>query len=483
MKNSLFFLAVILSIVSFAQDGSPDLSYGDNGVVMSDIGTEGSNWINGFGRGANDRIIITGENYGSQTNNFIVAYLEDGSIDTSFGNNGILWAAGNNESYQGINILPDEKIILKSTIDNNYTIKRLFPNGALDLSFGTNGQIQPFSAGRYVKETIIDAENNLLVLGTFSGTNGKSIVIKKFDANGILDIAFGVNGTISHSFGNVSNLLLSSFIIKNDKIYIGVSVTENDLNTNYILKLLSNGAIDLDFGNNGIATIPMGEEFRTSFSIFQDGSFLVSGSYYDHFNEMTVRKVIKLFPDATPNGSFGSNGSVVGFEGGYIQENQKIILNSHFYDFEGGMTLAYSRFSPNGVRDYSFQFFSNFYNQIGSADLLALNSGKFLVIGSDIWYNGPQINIILQRFNNTPLAVPEFENQKTTIYPNPSKGIFTIKRNLNAEMNTYQITDMLGKVIVNGQLIETHSQIDLSSVQSGVYFLETSNNIFRLLKN
>lgn len=482
MKASLIFLASMLSIIVFAQDGSPDLSYGDDGVVISDIGTEGSNWINGVGRGANDRIIITGGNYGSQTNNFIVAYLEDGSIDTSFGNNGILWTAGSNENYQGINILPDEKIILKSKIENNYTIKKLFPNGATDISFGTNGQIQPFSVGSYVKETIIDAENNLLVLGIVTGTNGKSIVIKKFDPSGILDIDFGNNGTFSHSWGTISDLLLSSFILKNDKIFIGVSVTENDIKTNYILKLLSNGAIDLDFGDNGIATIPM-EEYRTSFSIFEDGSFLVSGSYYDPFNEVTVRKVIKLFPDATPNNNFGLNGSIIGFEGGYIQENQKIILNSHLYDFEGGMTLAYSRFYSNGHRDYSFQFSSNFFEQIGSADLLALSSGNFLVIGTDIWYNGPQINIILQRFNNTPLSIPGFDSQKTIIYPNPSNGIFTIERNFDSEIDIYQITDILGKVITNGNFNAAETQIDLSFLQSGMYFLKTSNSVFRLLKH
>lgn len=483
MKNSLFILVLILSIVSFAQDGHPDLSYGDNGVVISDIGLQGNNWINGVGRSANDRIIITGENFDSPSNNFIVAYSEDGSIDTSFGNNGILWTSGSNESYQGINILPDEKIILKSTIGNNYTIKRLLPNGVIDVSFGTNGQIQPFSTGIYVKETILDEDNNFLVLGRVSGTNEESIIIKKFNANGTLNIAFGDNGTISHSFGNVSDLSLTSFILKNDKIFVGVKVKENDVSLSNIFKLMSNGAKDIDFGENGIATIPMEEEYQTSFSMFQDGSFLVSGSYYDHFNEIFVRKVIKLFPDATLNSSFGSNGSISGFEGGYIQENQRIILNAHTYDFEGGMTLAYSRFYSNGNRDYSFQFSSNFYDQIGSAKLLELSSGKFLVIGSDIWYNGPQINIILQRFNNTPLAIPEFESQKITIYPNPSSGVFTIESSLFSEKQLYLITDITGKIIAKGKLNSEHPQIDLSSAQSGVYFLKTNNNVFRLLKN
>lgn len=464
-----------------AQDGRPDLSYGNNGVVISDIGTEGDKYINGVGSSANDRIIILGKKYDNGINNFIIAYLEDGSIDTSFGINGFLWTDGSNEDYKGLNVLPDEKILVKSYVASNYTIKRLLPSGTLDVSFGINGQIQPFDTGIVGNEMILDPENNLLVIGIDSSGNEPSIIIKKFDVNGILDVSFGDSGTISYSFGNVSDLSTRSFILKNDKIFVRISYLENNLRSSNIFKLLSNGSIDTTFGTNGVASIPMEEEYSTSFLIFDDGSFLVSGSYYDSTTFETIRKTIKLFPDATQNVSFGINGSIIGFEGEQIQENQRVILNSSYSDFEGGISLSYSRFFPNGTIDNSFQFNSN-YSELGSTNFLTLSSGKFLIVGSDIWYNGPQINIILQRFNNTPLATPKFENQKTTIYPNPSNGIFKIGREFS-EIAPYQITDVTGKIIASGELSEKQSQVDISSAQSEIYFLKTLNGVFRLLKN
>jgi hypothetical protein len=41
MKKFLLFLAGFFSLVVTAQDGSPDESFGTNGVVITDIGLEG----------------------------------------------------------------------------------------------------------------------------------------------------------------------------------------------------------------------------------------------------------------------------------------------------------------------------------------------------------------------------------------------------------------------------------------------------------
>lgn len=481
MKTLLLFLAGIISLASFAQDGNPDLSFGNNGVVISDIGMSGNKFISGFGRDINDRIIIAGTNNESGYDNFLVAYNEDGTLDSSFGDNGILWTDGENESFNGINILPDGKILLHAVIENVITIKRLLPNGEIDILYGNNGQIQPFASEVYGGETILDSNNHLLILAKDAAITEPNIILKKFNADGSLDVAFGNNGTVSYTFGNVVDFGTSSFILKNDRIFLGINYTENNIKSKSILKLMANGAVDATFGNNGIATIPIEEEYTTTFSIFEDGSFLIGGLYWDINSEIYIRKTIKLFPDASLNQSFGNNGAIIGATGSYIQENQRIILDLSFSDFEGGITIVYSRFFADGTPDNSFQFYTN-YSELNSADFLELSTGKFLIIGTDIWYNGPPINVILQRFNNSPLSTPDFQNQKTTIYPNPSNGIFTIERKF-PETEMYQITDITGKIIATGELSESESQIDLSAAQAGVYFLKSANGVFRLLKN
>ncbi len=110
------------------------------------------------------------------------------------------------------------------------------------------------------------------------------------------------------------------------------------------------------------------------------------------------------------------------------------------------------------------------------------SDGKIVGLGYSYWYEGPE-DIILVRYNNNALSIPEFENQKITVYPNPSNGIFTIEREFYSEKEAYQITDVTGKIISTGELGDKQTQIDLSAAQSGVYFLRTSNSVFRLLKN
>jgi hypothetical protein len=290
-------------------------------------------------------------------------------------------------------------MLIKSTINNECKIKRLLPNGSLDTSFGNNGQIQPFISGGLCHSMILNSDNDILIYGIDTSPNEPIVIVKKYTNNGILDVAFGINGMVSYSFGDVSEFSASTFALKNDNLYLGINFKENNISTKNIFKLLLNGDIDPTFGNDGLASIPFEQEFHTNFTIFQDESLLVSGNYYDLNTDTTIRKLIKLFPDASVNESFGNNGSIAGFEGVYIQENQRFIANSHFYDFEGGLTLSYTRFFPGGTIDNSFQFSSN-YSELNSTFFKSLSSGKLLVAASDIWYNGPPINIVLQRFNN-----------------------------------------------------------------------------------
>lgn len=88
MKALLLFLFSISPLIAQSQDGRPDVSYGSNGVVVSEIGRAGDKWIIDADRTAADKIFVAGSNYDQGFYNFIVSYFEDGSIDTSFGTNG-----------------------------------------------------------------------------------------------------------------------------------------------------------------------------------------------------------------------------------------------------------------------------------------------------------------------------------------------------------------------------------------------------------
>ena len=66
------------------------------------------------------------------------------------------------------------------------------------------------------------------------------------------------------------------------------------------------------------------------------------------------------------------------------------------------------------------------------------------------------------------------------IYPNPSSGIFNVQSEINDV--TYSIYDLAGKLIESGKFDSRTTQIDISSVSKGLYFLNLSNGDFEVVK-
>ena len=485
MKRQVFLLMGLIYIACFSQDGSPDFSFGNDGIIIHDL-NGGEDNLYATDQGISGRIVALGTNYDPNldvTKNFIAAFLEDGSFDTTFGQNGFLLIdIVNSETFQDVQVQDDNKILVGSDSGSNYKISGYLEDGTVDSSFATNGVLSPFVSGETGSGFVLGSNGNLLI----AGKNGSSnIVLKQFLPNGILDPSFGSNGVTIFVFASVSSLNVRSLRLQeNGSIILSCSFTENGISSNNVVRFQSNGAIDASYGLNGIALVPVDEEFSCGSLPFQDGSVLVSCSYYDWLLETLVRRVTKLRPNGSLDTNFGAGGHVAGYYGSIIQPNQRIITNQSVSDFEGGSVLGYRRLYSNGNIDPSFQFSSNYFESLGNTSPILLNSGKMLVASSDIWYNGPDINIILQRFNNNPLGIQEFDSEKFIVFPNPSEGVFNIHytTNLDSEIR-YQILDVTARIIETGVLTEGSTQIDLSEAKTGIYFLKVANTSLQLLKN
>lgn len=64
------------------------------------------------------------------------------------------------------------------------------------------------------------------------------------------------------------------------------------------------------------------------------------------------------------------------------------------------------------------------------------------------------------------------------VYPNPTKNILHV--DLQQKENTsFQLTDLNGKLVVQGQLNELQNKIDLTKQQAGIYTLTVTNTVDR----
>lgn len=127
------------------EDGSVDSSFGVNGVVNTDFG--GEELTDGLVIQPDGKIVVSGTTYQGGKSNFVIArYLNDGTLDPEFGVGGkrsIVFSEGNS-SIASVALHSDGKLVLAGNLSgttSDLVITTLLPNGETDLAFGTEGKV------------------------------------------------------------------------------------------------------------------------------------------------------------------------------------------------------------------------------------------------------------------------------------------------------------------------------------------------------
>lgn len=496
MKILLLFLALFVTVYTVSQDGGLDASFGDDGTVRTDI-NGGTDLAYSIAQQANGKLLVAGmstiQNKGFPS---IVRYGVNGDLDTSFGINAV--ATFNRSEYENVyyDIVlnqSDGKIIAacKLYVNSNYQYiaHRFLSNGSIDVNFGNNGEVVLFPQNIFEKNMVLLEDDSFVVGGNIVDNGISKMALKKYLPNGTLDVSFGNNGMVITAAGNESSSARKIALAQDNTIVVLADRRDNGVYSQVLLRYLPNGILDDTFGSDGMKLIENDPDFSArNIALYIDGKIAVASSYFDHQFERVYNSLSRYLPNGSYDTSFGNNGVVnpgmttLVINKIEVQQNQRLLLFGELSDFmEGGGPFFMSRYYIDGNLDYGFSF-ANTQSQYFVTDMLTQQDGKIVCLAHTPWYDG-QEDIIMERHLNNPLSVPEFEVQKTIIYPNPSNGIFTIQQTFLPENRMYQISDVLGKIILSGELYENDSTIDLSAVQSGIYFLKTQAGTLRLLKN
>jgi uncharacterized delta-60 repeat protein len=203
-----------------ASGGTLDPTWGTGGVVTLPAG---------FGPGAmltqpNGTILIQGGETNATTGDAEFAILslnENGTVDTSFGTDGLAVASfpGVSAESSSIFVQPDGNIVVAgTTTEGNIAIAEFNANGTLDTSFGSGGEVTTlFPSGNAslpgtdsVNAVLVDANGNILVGGglvTCSNPNNSECMsdtaLALFNPDGTLDTSFGNGGSaVQHVAGS-----------------------------------------------------------------------------------------------------------------------------------------------------------------------------------------------------------------------------------------------------------------------------------------
>ena len=198
------------SVVRLNYDGTIDTNFGENGIAQISLpsGLEYSNVL-AMTQQADGKILICG-NHGNNTipwRPFICRFNVNGTLDTTFGTNGLVSVSIPNtgeNNYFGLEELSDGNIIAAGSVTNtagdqsNFFVSRYSTLGAIDTTFGNNGHsILNVGSGNYDRCNVMRKQpDGKLVIGGSADINGGSSIIIRLNQDGNFDTSFDTDGIL-----------------------------------------------------------------------------------------------------------------------------------------------------------------------------------------------------------------------------------------------------------------------------------------------
>jgi len=483
---ALFFAGFIM----IAQDGSLDTAFGNNGIAVANFDEVPWEYerVSAIMELEGGNILAKGTVFGES---MLFQYTSDGSFVSSYGNNGLLLLEDLNFDFRSLYHQQENGLLIVGGYVYNEGLKlyRISVEGEQDTTFGDEGVLIPFIDGGSVGGVKFAPDGSFFVSGQFDSDGNTAITIKKFSEDGILDLSFG-GGEVSIPLSNDPIVLSTPNLSSDGTLFVSGTMESNGGRTHIVAKFLSAGAVAVNFGSDGLVTLPFNqlEGFCRSLIINLDGAIFTNCiSPNDPNSTIDFRyntEIHKILPDGLADTTFGNQGTLtIPFQTGNIrlQPNQRILfIGSESVGFEGGSYIKMRRYFGSGHLDNSFNFEQYGSELSGIYDILH-SDGTIKVAAGTPFYQNPNITVLLS-YNNSPLGIEENLLTNTQVYPNPSTGIFNIKTESLAEATPFTITDLSGKLIKTGKLESTETTIDLSNTANGLYFLNAGGTSVKLVK-
>ncbi len=320
--------------------------------------------------------VVTDNDFGSLINSFLVRHNADGTVDNSFGTNGsvVLGSLSEAIEFQDFVILQDGKLLVTANKSINggtptdLFIYRYTANGTLDATFGTNGVITtPLGSGTLEQRIVLQPDGKFVVASQTYNSQTSEVAVVRYNSNGTLDTTFGTGGITKTSVGIGNGFLrVSEILVQTDgKLLVaGRALFGSDGNI-FVLRYNPNGTLDTSFGANGIVQTDVDNLYNRvgGMALQPDGKIIVNGSNFTSYDPVSPlsSSIVRYNANGTLDNTFGTNGIVriteppsQNYPAGIafalaVQQNGKILTAG-----ERNRTFAISRYNSNGTIDTSF---------------------------------------------------------------------------------------------------------------------------------
>lgn len=485
-------LIVILVTQSYAQDGALDTSFGIGGKVITSINNDeraNSLVIQGDGK-----IVVVGYTFSSISGNDIscVRYNIDGSIDNSFGINGIASfdiQIGSDDKSTSVDIQSDGKLILcgysDDGTDRSSLIMRLNTNGYIDTSFGTAGKVLTnftttgvsIRQDEYRVVKIHPLTGNIIAAGTsFTASNNSRMIIARYTTTGLLDSTFATGGKF---IDLPETQVLANFLASIEDIAIKsngkISLVGIEGSYFYLARLNNNGTMDTSFSGDGFYDNYQGRMYGIELN--NDDSVYFTGDLVP----LPQTQVYTGYIDGIGGGgsiaatayNFGTTTDTYSYAIEKDNSGKLVVCGYNRNTTTGVNSFLVGRLLANRTIDTTFGtngFVTTTFTSSDSRafDLKIQPNGRIVLAG----ISGGKI--ALARYINGALLATEFSNNRKSfdIYPNPTSTVLNINTPDTIIVGTeYTIIDLSCRLLSTGILNE-QGTIAVDNLKSGMYIIK-----------
>lgn len=411
---------LIMSICALAQAPEVDISFSGTGRTISNI-TPGEDQGKEVLIQSDGKIVVAG--YTSDRFFGLTRFNTDGTIDTTFGVNGVTLTDFSTQTVTEIvssaAIQPDDKIVVAGSIriispgEGYYAVARYNADGSIDTSFGSQGKVTTSFNTLHLNEATdvsIAPDGHILVAGYYfeNGLNFQTGIIR-LSPDGSGGLKMRDRRGIALGATNVANAVK---VRPDGKIVTAgaFDAREGALNNDItMVRYNVDGTYDQSFASSGRYTFPSQQaESLLDLELLPDGKMVACGSAGSDF--LLMRFDSNGIPDPTFAGNDG-NGRVKTPMGGFaearkliVRPNGKILVIGAS---SGNLALAY--YNEDGTLDTSFsgdgKLTFNFTGASTVANSVAIDSIGRIVLGGSSTNSGDGVFAAVRLYTLDPVPV------------------------------------------------------------------------------
>ena len=319
------------AVARYNSNGTLDLTFGVGGKVQTDFpglaAVASSVVIQSDGK-----IVVAGGAFPLFTflGDFkVVRYNPDGSLDSSFGDGGIVTTTfpGQGSYAFAVALQPDGKIIAAGTdfvnfspedsSDTDFALARYNSDGTPDATFNGDGQattnFDGFNDDAF--SILVQPDGKLVAVGSAKNpANFYDFAAARYLSNGAIDTTFGVTGKVRTDFGDHNFDQARSAVLQPDGkiVAAGFAISQNGLVQNFaVARYNSNGVLDAGFGTSGMTQIDFGSCCQSANKVLlQPGGKIITVGYANTESSDSDFLLARLAQTGALDPTFGAGGKV-----------------------------------------------------------------------------------------------------------------------------------------------------------------------------